>query len=820
MFSECVSAGNDVLTDSRCRKRACQYILKKAIPDGYERFRPSNVTTRRRRMFLIGTCINLRRAYVTKIKDQASAWSSEESNALEANAGALYHEARTLEEDPFHDHFIHADSNIDNFFTSSLNGGSPVDEMNQTHIPLTTVSPEGSGVQGPDFPSFDSFADMEFCSTILNDEYRCPQTVEASSATGCATQAQPVGLLPSSLDPMLLSNATPLEQADDDLWTAKVFQEPMFAIAGTCHRIETGTPRNEAKLSVTGLADTSSDSHEFESNYSQLIQDTDSLEAHTPVMAFSPVESVPRRNSMTSKIRKTLDRSSERSLRERQSVLDVLQRFSTSPISSLSMSVRSRASQLSSKPLKSSDIAVDQETTSVQGEINDSTYVANRVASGPQPMKAQGPYVKLPGDFISSSINTFSKHLCCLYKRSEMGFDFCQYCFMGASPDSEFLLSSIPYLVLRLKRGHPIDVGKSFSHWDWVDRFGNTALHILATTGPKVSRLLHYIHIGPETNAVNTAGQTFLHVLNTFDIITVTDHRALRDHLVQLQFNFRQRDVHGRTFLESWAKGRTFSSAVAHCWLEPLLRMDKNSKTLNYAWALETFCNLGGSLNDWRLGFSESMSCVPLFFQLNENDLGSLYQLLASEKDYPGVLESYQDSRGRNSLHLSVDNAMKLRRDPSGETQSIFAPLFRLRLMKRLFMETNIDVNHHDGAGYTPLMVSIHSPPNEYQLEIITTLLGHGAYVDSRNHEGESALHLSVKLGHTGATHAVLSHGANVHVRNTKGLGVLAVGEIAMRRARKDVVLYARIMACMNQVADAGAVVEPTLFQEWDLQRP
>ena len=760
------------------------------MTDGYERFRPSNTMTRRQRMSLIGQCMDSRRARLAKMKDTASAWSYEKTEAWKTNDGDSYNGARSPGKDRFHDHRIHPVSNCNKFMTT-LNKNPPDIKMDQTNVILPMISPEHPVMQGQVSSCFDSFSEMEFSPTILNDGDQCYPTVEASLGTGHDTQAQPAGLLPSSLDPMLLPDVTPPEPADDDLWTAEVIQEPMYAIAGASHNIETGIPHNEAITSVTRLTDTSSDSHKCGSDYSQLTQETDSLEVHSPAMALSLFQSGHRLNSMTSKISNILDRSSRYSSTERQSVLDVLQSFSASTISNHSTSICSRISSLSSRL---SGTAANGEVDPLQQETNESTCVAT---SGSLPTRTRE---ELPGDFILSAMNTFLDHL-------QIGSQFCEGCFTDEQWETASL--SIPNVVTHLKRGFCIDLETHFSQWDWVDRFGNTALHIVAAAGPTVHQLLQCIDRGLEVNALNTARQTFLHILDPWRILSVADNVLLRHHLVQLQFNFEQKDILGRKFVECWARPWLPSPPAARWWLESLGGNDDKLGIWYHARDLENSGSLRG-LQVWHHRCSESKLSemrAAHHLTINENDPESVYHLLAHQKEYPGLIETYLASHGRNCLHVTVE-ARKI------------LPSSRLSLVERLLNETTIDVNHHDRSGNTPLMTSIRLSPNEHQVDIITKMLGHKAQIDLRNHKGESALHLAVKLGQIGATQALLSHGANVHVRSKRRLGVLAVGEFALRRAVMNIDRYARIMACISRVVDAGAVAEPTLFQEWDLQRP
>ena len=106
----------------------------------------------------------------------------------------------------------------------------------------------------------------------------------------------------------------------------------------------------------------------------------------------------------------------------------------------------------------------------------------------------------------------------------------------------------------------------------------------------------------------------------------------------------------------------------------------------------------------------------------------------------------------------------------------------------------------------TPLMVRIRFGPSEVEdiQEVIDA--NTSLDIDARNVQGETALHISVKLGNINATQVLLGRGANVHARNNRRHGVLEVAEWAQRRTKENESLYARITACMALAIDAGAV--------------
>lgn len=193
---------------------------------------------------------------------------------------------------------------------------------------------------------------------------------------------------------------------------------------------------------------------------------------------------------------------------------------------------------------------------------------------------------------------------------------------------------------------------------------------------------------------------------------------------------------------------------------------------------------------------------------------------------------SIEDAEGRNglqclaeaSLALSIDNKElpakgfgKRKRNkiypefPSGRLQLRYE--FAQKLIAR-----GLDVNNYDKHGNTVLMAFVTHLPDgeddELLAKILHLLILNGAEVHWRNRQGETALHIAVRLGRKVATHVLLENGANLHARTSEGRGVLALGEIHYFRTENPC-LYASIMACMALCLHHGAVPRPSFVDEW-----
>jgi hypothetical protein len=132
-----------------------------------------------------------------------------------------------------------------------------------------------------------------------------------------------------------------------------------------------------------------------------------------------------------------------------------------------------------------------------------------------------------------------------------------------------------------------------------------------------------------------------------------------------------------------------------------------------------------------------------------------------------------------------------------------------------------VDPNNYDKQGNTVLIAFVNhlhdGEDDKILAEIFYCLIGYGANLHRRNRQGETALHVAVRLGRKIATRVLLENGANVHARTITGEGVLAVGVHHYLKARDDQKLYSSIMACMALAIQYGAVAAPTLVQEWSI---
>ena len=502
------------------------------------------------------------------------------------------------------------------------------------------------------------------------------------------------------------------------------------------------------------------------------------------------------RSSLHSDISNLVNRLSKHSLGEREGIKDVLGRFSSSTLSSRSSSVR---------VLKKNQSRTKQ------------PLLLRSSNSSP----LDGLY--LPGDFILSNINTFGvRHVACGFgglRPQEFQPYFCEGCFQRLLPQSERNQFSVARAVIEAKRGNTVEQSwfpNSSSHWS--DVFGNTTLHVAAALGVSIQILVRMIDSGANVKQTNTASQTFLHVLSHSTHFDTDDSLTLVQILEARDFDFGHIDVQGQTILGPLSRCCQLQPLdFARNWLIRLLQVDKEDSAVihNYYFAKSFFESAGGTDEQWtNLGWHDSVRLHILTPRWPTNSVNLMHYNMdfldnLAPEDYP-LLRYCTDRTGRNLLHRAVDPIVK--------SISIYD-----RVKWLLFKK--VDVNHFDESGETPLMAHIRGSEDPFMTKL---LIENGANINARNRLGETALHLSVKLGKIPITKALIFYRlhqrerfqgrwVNVHARNRKGEGVLAVGEIAQRQAWNNPGLYAKIAACKALAIDAGAIADPDLFQEWGL---
>ncbi|KAF4632035.1 hypothetical protein G7Y89_g6091 [Cudoniella acicularis] len=369
---------------------------------------------------------------------------------------------------------------------------------------------------------------------------------------------------------------------------------------------------------------------------------------------------------------------------------------------------------------------------------------------------------------------------------------------------------------------------------DEVDTFGNSEVHIAAACQP--GNLLPFFKEGLWNNEVNNAGQTFLHLVQEPSATNTEDLCDLLKWLPTVGFNFNLRDHHGQTALHlltrPWIPQVSLDLILNACLpsMIPILTFRDN---LGYT-IKEQMIQAGCSQETFDLVFPEARKlehdeshCLPNYGSNTAietlEDLTLYAQHAELLRDIRNSLNNplHEDANGCNGLHClaEVSLSLPLPEGPvSSETEDIpETPQTRRERYLEGLLKSGVDINNHDKKGLTPLMAFIiHRRAGEddaLTTRLLQLLFDAGAGINTRNRQGETALHLAVKLGRRADTKFLLSHGANVYARDVDGQSVIALGEAASKKAKQNETLYAQIILCISLVVDAesdhGAKMSP-----------
>lgn len=410
------------------------------------------------------------------------------------------------------------------------------------------------------------------------------------------------------------------------------------------------------------------------------------------------------------------------------------------------------------------------------------------------------------------------------------------------------------------------------------DCFGNTPLHLFAALEGYEEALFGMVLNSPELRATNNAGQTFLHVLNIDWFSGLARASApLKQLLAYLRYTAPDmvylNDVYGRTFFHR-VHSLIRDSEILDGILSPF-NPALSSRRDAFGFNPLANTNLGGEgpfIPPRRIGVltplpeeiptsSKGRNNTPRASAPNEMNSGDafvvyharLLQIIQASYDNPRI----EDEEGRNGLHCLAEaiinqqtmhdtrtalstgrtqSHLKRKWDvrnntPEGVSASEGPLASRLRHLEGLLLrpssaQPTIDVNHYDKLGNTVFMSFIAHLPDDQEdkaktlSNILELLLRAGARIEGRNRRGETALLVAARLGRKIALTTLLEHGANVHVRDVDGRGVLQVIDATCRQgaARDDVALYARLEACrvlLTGKRDWGVVQAPGVLQEW-----
>ncbi|KAJ3576686.1 hypothetical protein NPX13_g3612 [Xylaria arbuscula] len=401
------------------------------------------------------------------------------------------------------------------------------------------------------------------------------------------------------------------------------------------------------------------------------------------------------------------------------------------------------------------------------------------------------------------------------------------------------------------------------------DSFGNTVFHYLAQQDVMQDLFLHLISQAPcepklPIHDSNTAGQTFLHVLHpswfqegsrlsellhmlraqNFDIFA-TDvygcnfYHVLRDHVgISARFpgemtdisRINRRDAFGLKPMDAYPARDTGYPAtnVTH---GANMRVSPGS-----ARPAPRIITQAGTVKEEELYMNADLMRVILKAvgideniapnAKNEDPRGRNGFHCLAEVDF-GLGNTNHSSRSHyvDESRLSPGGQNKRRHNDSDEVEvpRTASDSRRLGLIHGLVI-AGVDANQYDKNGNTPLMSFVlnSSDATKYDKEesesILRTLVhSAGAKLESRNRNGETALHLAARHGKTVALRVLLELGANPHTRNGQGLSILQVLDNLYLTTERDDKHNARFEACRAILTrtEEWAKQDPTLFDEW-----
>ena len=386
------------------------------------------------------------------------------------------------------------------------------------------------------------------------------------------------------------------------------------------------------------------------------------------------------------------------------------------------------------------------------------------------------------------------------------------------------------------------------------DDFGHTSLHLLASSENCQSQLLSVVAEALNQDrellgAVNTAGQTFLHLLHPSWFLPGSRLEDLVKILKQYGFSILGRDVYGRNLFHIMREYDTSFDRIQNCALgidtKALNRRDAFGRMpLRSRPSIQAARSIRRLIAAQRLTIpasgsppaTESESRILAQTKL----LKIIYDAVSTE---PGEGDpTREDLEGRNGFHalaeviLSMKSikkhaniGVKRKHDKASTDDTVNEePVRRIELMEGL-IRARVDVNHHNIAGDTPLMTFVvRLSDGETKAEnlevrnIIDRLVEAGADMERRNRRGETALAIAARHGQKVAVDALLKLGANPYVRNSDGASILGVVDSMWRVSTGD--STGSYEACRKLLCGRPPMIVepkqcPSIIDEWSFRQ-
>ncbi|KAI1388626.1 ankyrin [Hypoxylon trugodes] len=482
-----------------------------------------------------------------------------------------------------------------------------------------------------------------------------------------------------------------------------------------------------------------------------------------------------------------------------------------------------------------------------------------QIAEGSATHGSFSAHYTLPGDFLNT--DSFAKRGTCEAEYSPHNTETCWCCVAGS--------------LMPAPTRWPIDITHFTTHnigsseiYRRIDDFGNTAFHYLAATSRDrvsfvnlISQALRFSNL--PVHHMNTAGQTFLHVLHQ----SWFDDDFLLDQLLNLlkdaRFDILATDVYGRSFFHLLQnKKQDLARIPAHLFDWNLLKrrdafgvkpMESRARHLE-PHTTQAIRRTGqmSARSPTKPGFSPALLEIPSGHgdESRIRPQAELLQIVVDAIKVDSVNSTQpnprsEDSRGRNALHCLAEVELDVHRveDPIQDNQrqkkrkykeedGELSPMNSSSVRRLEYLEgilfAGVDVDHYDMQGQTPLMAFIRYRPEDSKFDkesmerVVRRLRDAGANLEKRNREGETALHVAARSGKKVALKELLQLGANPYARDACGLSVLAAIDELWANTERDGALTARLEACRGIFTSLVPceAQEPTVLQEWGARRP
>ncbi|KAH6608184.1 ankyrin repeat [Trichoderma cornu-damae] len=366
------------------------------------------------------------------------------------------------------------------------------------------------------------------------------------------------------------------------------------------------------------------------------------------------------------------------------------------------------------------------------------------------------------------------------------------------------------------------------------DCFRNTVLHFLAVRG-QPDALIQALESGRASkiiNAQNTAGQTFLHLLNVPSGWPYYKVWLLVKISWNCGFDMHARDCYGRTVLHTLTE-------LGVPLRQSLLRgLDPRRYLIRDAFGAVPSVEQNSWLQQWASEMGRKAPCDVIMPALDPENSGNP-AISRESKNLQNIRVSFtnprhEDAFGHNGLHCLAMATLSLATMAEKHNLKELMQQFGIhrkrnlgdsskdRLMFRQSMLSNLlsaglDPNHRDLFGNTPLMAFAATLPEDDEYKtgpaMLKMLIQGGADVNARNRAGDTALHVAVRFHRKLAVRALVEEGANVHVRNLHCQSLLDECDYRLAGNPGD---YAKYSACRAWLSgQAGAVQIPELWRQW-----